>query len=77
VIVLAREDVEVHLNLLKPRLNTWTKGCTWLSKMSTQSLAVIRSFTVSIRTAGYQILQAKNITDLAPCFTVGTRHSGL
>ena len=42
--------------------------------MSTQSLAVIRPFGVSTGPAGIDV---QIITDLAPCFTVGTKHSGL
>ena len=63
VIVLDREDVEVHLHAAQTKTehfcmgksswkiasllgnNTWTTGCTWLPKISTQSLAVIRPCT--------------------------------
>jgi hypothetical protein len=43
--------------------------------MSTQSLAVIWPFRVTVGSAEYQHIASQIITDPPPCFTVGTRHS--
>ena len=45
--------------------------------MSTYSLAVIQPYSVIIGPAKYQDTAAHIITDLLPCFKVGTRHSEL
>jgi hypothetical protein len=83
--VLVREDVKVHLHA--PETNTkilsllgnniWPVGCTWLPEMLTQSLAVIPPFRVIIGPAEYKDIVVQIIADTPPCFTVGTRHSGL
>jgi hypothetical protein len=48
-----------------------------VTKMSTYSLAVISPFTLIIETAEYQDIAAQIVTDVHPCFAVGTRHSEL
>jgi hypothetical protein len=55
----------------------WTIGCTWLPKISIQSLAVIQTCKVIIGPIEYQDIAAQINTDLPPFFTVETRHSGI
>ena len=54
--------------------NTWTIGCIWLPKMSTQSLAVIRPFRVSTGPAEYYILLPKSSQI---CFHVAQLEPGI
>jgi hypothetical protein len=69
MIVLDR-DVEVHHHVPHTKAeNVWLY--VWVN------LAVIQPFVVIIRPAEYQGIGAQIITDPPPCFTVGTRHSGL
>jgi len=54
-----------------------TNWFAWLSKMSTQPLEVIPPLSVITGQAEHHDNAAQIISDLPPCFTVGTRHSEL
>jgi hypothetical protein len=56
--------------------NVWIMGCTWLSNLSTYSLAVFQPWRVIMGPTEYDIA-VQTITEPPPCFTVGTRHSEL
>ena len=71
------ERTVILKNCNSVRKQIWVTGITWLSNMSTQSLAVIRPFRVIIGPPEYQEIVVQMITDPASCSTVGTRHLGL
>jgi hypothetical protein len=54
--------------------NVWIMGCTLLLNLSMYSLGVIRPWRVIM---DQQNIAAQIITEPLPCFTAGTRHSGL
>jgi hypothetical protein len=59
MIVLAREDAEVHLPALQTILfgnNVWTMWCTWSPNLSKYSLAVVSSWRVLVRPTEYCII---------------------
>jgi hypothetical protein len=57
--------------------NIRTIGCTWLPKMSTYSLALIRPLRVIIEPAEYQDIAAQITTEPPLRFTIATVPSGL
>jgi hypothetical protein len=98
VIVLAREDVEVHLHALQT-MNEQFLLCVWghcrlgkvhhCSEMSeswdaiTQPVHVLPCHNLTMKDNNgtdrilHHDIAAQTITEPSPCFTVGTRHSGV